>query len=281
MVIIQLQNPKYWLLGIAIGCITVHLTLVWVADNSSLFSVSCLFWAAVCSLLWDRRNDLYLESGMFSSLFAFSVLIVLLVKAASLTSFGVFLLVLPPLLGFCVALLASGFKRLAQYKKELLILIVFSITNLIPKIPFDLSQFTAKFAAFILWYMGTEVVRNGEKIHLTTGSVEVYSGCSGIELIGQMLGIACLFLLMFPLNIKKIILIPIVATIVAFTVNGFRVALMANLVASNQQEAFKYWHEGDGSLIFSLMAVLCFGIFCWFTLGSAKSNRSNVKTKVN
>ncbi|RUT00227.1 hypothetical protein DSM106972_076750 [Dulcicalothrix desertica PCC 7102] len=189
-----------------------------------------------------------------------------------------FLLVLPPLLGFCVALLASGFKRLAQYKKELLILIVFSITNVIPRIPFDISQFTAKFAAFILWYMGTEVIRNGENIHLKTGSVEVYGGCSGIELIGQMLGIACLFLLMFTLDIKKRILVPIVATLVAFIVNGFRVALMANLVASNQREAFKYWHEGDGSLIFSLIAVLCLGVFCWFMLGSGTSNRSNAKT---
>lgn len=278
MISVQLKNPKFWLLGIAIGCMTIHLTLVWVGDNSSLFSVSCLFWAAVSSLVWDRHNDLYLESGMFSSLFAFSLLIVLLIKASSLTSLGIFLFVLPPLLGFCVALLASGFKRLRQYKKELLILIVFSITNLIPKIPFDISKLTAKFAAFILWYMGTEVIRNGEKIHLTTGSVEVYSGCSGIELVGQMLGIACIFLLMFPLNIKKRILVPIVATTLAFIVNGFRVALMANLVASNQKEAFKYWHEGDGSLIFSLIAVLCLGIFCWLILGSGTSNRSNAKT---
>lgn len=275
---IQLQNPKNWLLGIAIGCITVHLTLLWVANYSSLFSLSCLYWAAVSLLLWDRRNDLYLESGMFSSLFAFSVLIVLLVKAASLTSFGIFLFVLPPLLGFCLALLASGFKTLGQYKKELLILIVLGITSLIPKIPFDMSKLTAKFAAFILWYLGTEVIRTGENIHLKTGSILVYPGCSGIDLIAQLLGIGCLFLLMFSLNAKKRILVPVVGTIVAFIVNGFRVALMANLVASNQKEAFKYWHEGDGSLIFSLIAVLCLGVFCWFLLDSGTSNRSNAKT---
>jgi cyanoexosortase A len=278
MISIQLKNPKFWLFGIAVGCITVHLILVWVADNSSLLSVSFLFWAAVSSLVWDKRNELDLESGIFSSFFALSLLLMLLFKAASLSSFGMFLFALPPLLGFCVALLASGFKKLEQYKKELLILIVFCITNLLPKLPFDISNFTAKFAAFVLWYMGSEVVRSGENIYLRTGSVQVYPRCSGIDLIGQMLGIGFLFLLMFSLDVKKRILVPIVAIIVAFVVNGARVALMANLVASNQKEAFKYWHEGDGSLIFSLIAVLCLGVFCWFMLGSGTSNRSNAKT---
>ncbi len=278
MASIQLKNPKFWLLGIAIGCITIHLTLVWSTDNSSSLSVSFLFWAAVSSLLWDRRHSLNLESEMFSSLFAFALLLVLLIKASSISSLGMFLFFLPPLLGFCVALLASGFKRLNQYKKELLILIVFCVTNLIPKIPFNLSILTAKFAAFILWYMGLEVVRNGENIHLRTGSIEVYPGCSGIELIGHMLGIGCLFLLMFSLNHRKKILVTIVAILVAFIVNGFRVALMANLVASNQKEAFEYWHKGDGSLIFSLIAVICLCIFCWFMLPSGTSNRSNAKT---
>jgi exosortase/archaeosortase family protein len=42
---------------------------------------------------------------------------------------------------------------------------------------------------------------------------------------------------------------------------------MAILVAQQQMAAFDYWHEGDGSLVFSLIAVLLFGLFCWFLLG--------------
>ncbi|WP_127085751.1 hypothetical protein [Dulcicalothrix desertica] len=56
MISIQLKNHKFWLLVIAIGCITIHLTLVWVADNQSLLSVSFLFWAAVCSLSWGAMR---------------------------------------------------------------------------------------------------------------------------------------------------------------------------------------------------------------------------------
>jgi len=45
-------------------------------------------------------------------------------------------------------------------------------------------------------------------------------------------------------------LFPIVAVLVAFVVNGVRVALMAILVAYSSQEAFEYWHTGTGSEIF-------------------------------
>jgi hypothetical protein len=30
------------------------------------------------------------------------------------------------------------------------------------------------------------------------------------------------------------------------------------------QPAFDYWHTGQGSLVFSMIAVLLFGVFCWF-----------------
>jgi exosortase/archaeosortase family protein len=62
------------------------------------------------------------------------------------------------------------------------------------------------------------------------------------------------------------ILVPIVAVSLAFIVNGIRVAVMAVLSASSNEKAFDYWHLGEGSLIFSLLSVLSFGLFCLFLL---------------
>ena len=56
------------------------------------------------------------------------------------------------------------------------------------------------------------------------------------------------------------------AIIIGFTINGVRVALMAILVSSYNQEAFKYWHIGNGSLIFSTITVLTFGLYSHFLL---------------
>jgi hypothetical protein len=41
---------------------------------------------------------------------------------------------------------------------------------------------------------------------------------------------------------------------------------MAILAASSKPEAFDYWHEGDGSLIFGMIAVGVFGLFYMFLL---------------
>ncbi len=266
----QLKYPQFWLLAIKAAYIAIHLTLTWKADNSSLLGMSFLFWAAISSLIWDKRHSLSLESDIFSSFFGLSLIALLLVKTISLTSFGGFLYISPAIFAFGLALMASGFKGLKQYKGELLVLFFITVPKILPSSLTDISPLTAKFAGFALWYTGFPVTRNGILISLPTGSVEVYSGCSGIELVFQMLGLALLFLLMFPQKGKKKILLALIAAILGFVVNGVRVALMAILVAQGQQKAFVYWHEGDGSLIFSLVAVLLFGLLCWFLLEKAE-----------
>lgn len=274
----QLKYPELWLLGIGTCLIAIHLTLIWRSDNTSLLGTAFLCWAAVSSLIWDKRHNLNLESGSFSSFLGLSIIAVLLLKSVSLTSFGSFLYLSPVIFAFGLALLASGFKGLKQYRGELLALFVIGVPKLLPSWLINISPLTAKFSAFILWYTGFEVGRSGSKINLPTGSVEVYSGCSGIELIFQMLGLALLFILMFPLNRRQKMLVSTVATTLGFIVNGMRVALMAILVARGNIEAFEYWHGGDGSLIFSLIAVLLFGLFCWFLLGRSESENQNVRS---
>ncbi|MEC4814668.1 MAG: cyanoexosortase A [Scytonema sp. PMC 1069.18] len=273
----QLKNFQFWLLAIGSGLIAIQLTLTWKAENASLLGGSILFWTAISSLIWDKRHSLNLESDIFSSFFGLTLIGVVLLKSASLTSFGVFLYVSPLMLSFSLALLASGFKGLKQYKGELLALFFLGAPKLLASWLPNISPLTAKFTTIFLWYTGAEVVRSGVIISLPTGSIEVYSGCSGIEQIFQMLGLALLFLLMFPQSKKQKIIVSTVAVILGFIVNAVRVALMAILVAKNQEEAFKYWHDGDGSLIFSMIAVLLFGLFCWFLIGQNESENHNGK----
>jgi exosortase/archaeosortase family protein len=59
-------------------------------------------------------------------------------------------------------------------------------------------------------------------------------------------------------------LLPIVASLIAFIVNGIRVAILATLAAN--PESLEYWHKGEGSLIFSMIGVTILGLFCFFLL---------------
>lgn len=268
-----LNNSKFWLVGIASGLIAIHLNITWKSGQLDFWSVSVLFWVAVCSLVWKKRHTLSLKAGLSSSFLGTLLIAAVLLKS---TRFNYSFPYVSPLISAVgLGLLGSGFKGLKQYWQELLILFFLGVPQLTLLGLIDITGFTAKFAAFVLWYLGFEVSRQGVNVNLTTGSVAVYPGCSGLESILYLLRLAALFLVVFPTDSSKKIIVPVVAIFLGFVVNGIRVALMAILVASSNHQAFEYWHQGDGALIFSLISVLIFGLFCLFMLRLDKPEPEN------
>lgn len=266
-IIVSLQSSKFWLLSIAVSLIAIHISLTWkLTENFDRLSISVLIWGATLSLLWNKRNSLNLESGITSSFFGILLIVLVLLKSLSFSFLGV----LPIASALGLGLLASGFRGLKQFWREFVIvsllvipqgLLSFAVEELV-----QLSLLTAKFVAFLLWYFGLEVSRQGNNIVLPTGSVDVNDSCSGIQSILLLLKLAVLYLFMFPANWLKIVLVPVTAVCIAFAVNTVRVGLMALLVAFSNPEAFEYWHEGSGSQIFSMIAVMAFGLLCSFLI---------------
>lgn len=265
-------DSKYCLLGIGAGLIAIHLTLVWQTEDSDMLGMSVLFWAAIWSLLSKKHDELNLKSDALSSLLGLFLLVFVLFKSQSLAGFDFFLRLSPLISALGLALMASGTKGLKQYWQELLILFFLIPHGGILSQVLDPSKFTAIFSTALLWYLGFPVSRQGVYVILPTGSVEVNPGCAGYSSILQLLGISIIFLLMFPTTLKQKIITPIVAALLGFIMNGIRVALLAVLAASGNQEAFTYWHDDQGSLVFSMISVLLFGLFGYFMLQQAQSN---------
>lgn len=264
----RLKEPKFWLLGLAAAIAALHLTLVNRSNDSELFATCLLFWVAAGSLLWERRQDLQLQSSGPASVLGALVLGVLLLRIHQAVPMvgGTILKLLPVLALAAIALLASGFHGIRQYWRELLIFALLAMYPLFELIlqGLDLSTITAKASTVLLSYLGVGVQRVGTFLYLPQGRVEVYGACSGIHTTIQMLSISVLFLLMFPIDswVKRIFCV-VVAVLLGFWVNAARVALMAILISLGQKGAFEYWHGGDGSLVFSAISVLLFGLFCW------------------
>lgn len=260
----DLQKPNYWLLAIAAGLAGLHLTILDRSDQPNLLAISILFWLAIASLVWDKRDSLKLDSGVFSSFFGASLIALVILR--SLSPAGYHILISPFLSGLGLCLMASGVKRLYNYWKELLILGLLLLYPIFVGIlkAVDLPIITAKFAASTLWITGFEAYREGLFIILPTGRVEVYEACSGVEAIILMLYVAILFLLMIPISKVQSFICIILASLLGFIINGIRVGLLAILVAYNHEQAFQYWHGGDGGFVFSMISVFLFGIFCWF-----------------
>ncbi len=263
-----LQKPEAWLWAIAVGLVAFHLNLDWrLTGNIDRLSISVFLWGALGVLLWRRRRcTLDLESGAFSSFLGLTLMALVLLR-------GVFayrpddalheVLPLFSILGF--GLLASGMKGLKQYGQEFVVVVLLALPQTYLSILIEnlvqVKLLTAKLSAFVLWYLGFEVSRQGVYVMLPTGSIEINLSCSGLEPMFTLLRLAVLFLVVFPaVRIKKIV-VPFVAVFIAFSVNGIRIALLAFLVAFSSQEIFQYWHGGSGAQIFSVISILSFS---WF-----------------
>ncbi|MBE9008920.1 cyanoexosortase A [Pseudanabaenaceae cyanobacterium LEGE 13415] len=262
-------KTPYLLLAIAVALTTIHFQLIWRTNHQGQFlEASVICWAAAWFLVWRRREELTCKSHPTASAIALIGIAWLLFRSLTVSQYDSFMRLFPVVSGLSVALLASGF-ALKSYWRELLVLGFMTIptTTLLSMI--DISPLTAEFSGSLLWYTGFRVVQEGVMIHLPTGSVEVYKGCSGIQLIWQHLSLGLLFILLFPIGLIRSLIVPIAGISIAFIVNSIRVALMAILVAQKNQEAFDYWHLGTGSLIFSMISVSLFGLLCYFLLEQA------------
>lgn len=269
MIIRRLASQRgFWLWVALSALVAVNIAIFWQMKNIAHAGMSWLYWLAVYSLLWDRRKGIVLKTDLFSCLVGIALIIPTLFihSHIPLTKESHIHSVSPFFFSLGLALIASGFSGLRQFWRELLIIFFLGIPRVILNLFTDISPLTAAAASFILYYLGFEVSRDGVYINLPQGTVKVYQGCSGIESVTYLLGLSVICLVMFPIQKRYTYLVPVVAILIGFLVNAFRVALMAILVSYGNREAFVYWHEGDGSLIFGMIAVALFGGFYWLLL---------------
>src|SRR6476469_4637384 len=244
------KRKLFWLIIIATALVTLNMTLLWKLGDIAHFWMSIVFWSAVGALIWDNQDILKqneIKSDLLSTVAGTLLIAFILFKSAVVSSkFDPFLRLAPFLSGLGLSLIAVGFHNLKLYWRELVILFFHGTPSVItlPLVDF-ITSLTAKFAYYSLWYVGFNVTRDGNYVALPTGRVLVNGGCSGIEAMNYLIGFAVLC---------------------GFIINAFRVAGMALLVASNRLDLFKYWHEGEGSLVVGMIAVILFGIFYQFML---------------
>lgn len=257
------QKADFWLGSLGIALAGLHLVLLDKIKQENLFSISLLMWLTVASLVWERRQTLTYKSDTFST--TLGVVLLLLILARSLSFTDISLRLLPLVGGISLALLASGYRQLRQYGREILILSLLIIARVITIFldAINLPLFTAKISAFLLWLGGFEVYRQGVYIELSQGKVEVLGSCSGVESILLVVSVAFLFFFLIPISHVQKLICLLIAAAIGFLVNTLRVIIMALLVDSGDTVAFDYWHGSDGSLSFAVISVCLFGLYCW------------------
>ncbi|MFO7032392.1 cyanoexosortase A [Limnospira fusiformis CCALA 023] len=261
------KQSEFWLMAIAGGLMSIHLTLIYHRNNVSFLALSLMFWLSAFSLVWDKRQELAKQtSSPLATLLGMLIIAMVLLKSATRPTSN-WLGVSPFISAIGWSLIASGFSGFREYWRELTILFFLGVPKVFIWPLVDISGITAKFATLILWYSGADVSLDQFNVMLPDGGVSVNMGCSGLEGMFYLLGLSVLFMVMFPLEgLWKKIIIPVVAVLISFVVNGFRIVLLAVLANAHKHAAVYYWHVGEGSLIFSMISVALFGCFCWFMI---------------
>ncbi len=264
---ISLTSPAFLLLVLGAALIAIQLTLIFKTGNSDRQITAMLFWAVAAYLIWERQDRLKFDTGPVASLVGALLLSLLLLKCTGYCEES-FLIVYPFFASIALALIASGWQGLRAYWREILLLFFAGIPEVLLAKLTDPSPITAQFASSILWFSGLPIVRKGIFLQLPGGSVQVYSGCSGVVAMTQLLGMSVLFLMLLPLPWKwyQKAILPIAAVSIGFIVNSLRVSLMAILVSQKQMAAFNYWHDGSGSLVFSVIGTLLLVLLVWILI---------------
>lgn len=268
------RYTPFLLLGIAVALTTLQLRLVWNTGQLKGLEPYVLCYTTVCFMIWRKRHSLKLECASWrkfkptvvANSIGLTCILWVLYRSTLISSYDSVLRFSPIISGLGLVLIGFGFPGLRSYWRELLVLSFLMIPATTIMELFDISHATATLAGNLLWYSGFPVIQDGTKLVLPTGYVDVYSGCSGIQSILQLLTLAFLFTMLFPMGWFQTLLISSAAIALAFLVNGIRVALMAVLFAQANESAFDYWHLGDGSQLFSMAAVLLFAGVCYVCL---------------
>lgn len=173
--------------------------------------------------------------------------------------------ILPLLQGLGLALMCVPLRRIGQLLQPLAVLAL-ALVMLVQQrwLPEDtLSRITAQLTHAILVLGGQDArLVAGNEVWLPGGGVRVAGPCSGSETIAQMVVVAAILVLAFPLRqvwLRALVL----AASVLFAVSGntLRTTLLTLLHASDWGDK-TYWvdffHEEIGSLVFSALTVSAF-----------------------
>ncbi len=242
-----------------------HLLLDLSLGKTAHMFMSLLIWAAIGLLSFEKLETLIDPRTKWSRWLGIVVLSSLI--AVSIFRPGERLIGFFPLVAFLGWILCiSGVSKLPSLAKELAILSIFGAPKLIPNTALPLESITAHFATYLLWYFGHSVHLSGKIISVPNGSVEVVPSCSGLDLMTHMLSVSVIFLAIFSVRRSQMLVLPLLAILVGFVVNGLRVALLALLSPPQFSEAFKYWHSSSGASLFVIAAIAVYGLLCYAML---------------
>lgn len=262
-----MHKLQYYLwLGLATAVVSAHIAMVSLTQNSpSLTLMAVLIWGGALICIEDQIPGMTLHPSRLGLILGSGLILASLSRTASILHLDSAALVLPVVMAIGLALLWKPLRQLWQIRDALIVLLLlpasYVLCYLLPEL--KLSLLTARITQVMLLLTGFDVQVDGRQVLLPGGGVSVGSACAGMEMIAQLIAIAVVFVLAFPMPKRRDrILMLLIAPIIAIAGNACRIALLALINSSslaNKLWWFNFFHEQDGSFVFAAITVSVFG----------------------
>lgn len=193
-----------------------------------------------------------------------ALLVVVLWRGQRMMSFDFISSLLPLLAGIGLALLAAPLSQLGSFLPSLAVLALLPMFRavgwLTPVGP--LSVATAWITQQILTLGGSTAEQVGTLVKVQGGGVIVSGACAGLSILLQLLLVAVIFAMAFPMRHRwQNGLMLLGAALIGMGANGMRITVLALLSTSNlanKQWWFDFFHDHWGSLLFSGLGMQLF-----------------------
>jgi cyanoexosortase A len=255
---------RLWLLlAIALG--TQNIALMQHTQGPQAAVMALLVWAGAYICLEDRLPLLRPRPGLGQLLLGIPLVLWVLFRSAVASHWDGLLYAMAPLGGLALLLLGVPWRQRRHCRDALLCLLLLPayalVMRLLPEQPLSLAS--AMGAGSLLSSLGVVVHVEQRSVLLSGGGVTVLSACNGLDLIAQLVSVAVLFQLAFPLRgWRSRCLLALVTPLLGWWINVMRVALLATIAGAGQGKGsvlFDFFHDQAGSLIFSGLGTLVLG----------------------
>ena len=258
-----LSRRELWI-GLACLLALHHLVFSFLTQGTAEAVNALLVWGGVLVILADQVPGWRPRPGQIGLAAGAALVLAVLWRSQQITNHDVAATLLPLLAGLALALLAAPLRRLAAFGPVLLILALPALMRVLEDLtPIEkLSLLTARITQLLLLLCNQPAVVSGNVVRLPQGAVQIGGPCSGIGMVTQLIMVAVIFALAFPMRRRwQNAVMLLVAPLLAVIANAFRIAVLAAITASSfagKDWWFEFFHKYEGSLLFSGIGVLLF-----------------------
>ena len=262
----SLDNRGFWILLAALFALYLLLLSLLTQPFDEVLNVVLVLGGAVLVLHgppagWQPRP------GRIGRWVGVALLLAVLWRGQRMISSDFISSLLPLLAAMGLALLAAPASKLLSFLPPLSVLALLPVMRavdwLTPLGP--LSVATAWLTHQMLTLCGYTAAQVGNKVTMPGGGVDVADACAGLSIILQLLLVAVIFAMAFPMRHRwQNGLMIVVAPVLAMIVNGMRITLLALINISDlpyRSWWFDFFHKNLGSMVFSGIGMQ---IFVWF-----------------